>query len=155
LGVIKHSVKNPSGIGTIIHMIINLIFIIFQLRLLNGKESVTLTILLCVMAACFLWCLGILLVALSRTFKKPTELYLYNEKILLDGCTIQAKEIEVILKNGYFRPIIGIKPYGKKIVPINMSFRFSEDEDRGIADLRNWAEKNNVRMVNKSFLYGI
>jgi hypothetical protein len=46
--------------------------------------------------------------ALLNVFKKPTELYLREGTILLNGCTISAAEIKVIKKMGYFRPVIGI-----------------------------------------------
>ncbi|OAB39057.1 hypothetical protein PMSD_03755 [Paenibacillus macquariensis subsp. defensor] len=97
-------------------------------------------------------CLFVLLFALYRTFyKKPTELCLSNEQIILNGNIINSRDIKVIMTQGYFKPLIGILPYRRKIVPLNMAFRYSKDEDKGILDLKSWAEMNNVKMVNKSF----
>lgn len=99
-----------------------------------------------------LLCLVLLLLALYRTFfKKPTELCLSNEQIILNGNIINSKDIKVIMTRGYFKPVIGILPYRRKIVPLDMAFRYSKDEDKGISDLKSWAKMNNVKMINKSF----
>ncbi|MNG34319.1 hypothetical protein D3C84_1207760 [compost metagenome] len=57
----------------------------------------------------------------------------------------------MIMIKGYFKPVIGILPHRRKIVPLDMTFRYSRDEDKGITDLKNWANINNVKMVNKLF----
>lgn len=144
---IKYPVKNPSRIGTIIGMIALISSqSILGLRLWNqrGVFYTSLTVVLL--------CLVLLLLALYRTFfKKPTELCLSNEQIILNGNMINPKDIKVIMTRGYFKPVIGILPYRRKIVPLDMAFRYSKDEDKGISDLKSWAKMNNVKMVNKSF----
>ncbi|WP_339169124.1 hypothetical protein NSQ55_22080 [Paenibacillus sp. FSL H7-0943] len=144
---IKYPVKNPSRIGTIIGMIALISSqSILGLRLWNqrGGFYTSLTVVLL--------CLVLLLLTLYRTFfKKPTELCLSNEQIILNGNMINPKDIKVIMTRGYFKPVIGILPYRRKIVPLDMAFRYSKDEDKGISDLESWAKMNNVKMVNKSF----
>ncbi|WP_248548372.1 hypothetical protein [Paenibacillus odorifer] len=144
---IKYPVKNPSRIGTIIGMIALISSqSILGLRLWNqrGVFYTSLTVVLL--------CLVLLLLTLYRTFfKKPTELCLSNEQIILNGNMINPKDIKVIMTRGYFKPVIGILPYRRKIVPLDMAFRYSKDEDKGISDLESWAKMNNVKMVNKSF----
>ncbi|OMD84960.1 hypothetical protein BSK49_20215 [Paenibacillus odorifer] len=144
---IKYPVKNPSRIGTIIGMIALISSqSILGLRLWNqrGVFYTSLTVVLL--------CLVLLLLALYRTFfKKPTELCLSNEQIILNGNIINSKDIKVIMTRGYFKPVIGILPYRRKIVPLDMAFRYSKDEDKGISDLKSWAKMNNVKMINKSF----
>ncbi|MEK4461916.1 hypothetical protein MHB56_06550 [Paenibacillus sp. FSL H8-0315] len=144
---IKYPVKNPSRIGTIIGMIALISSqSILGLRLWNqrGVFYTSLTVVLL--------CLVLLLLALYRTFfKKPTELCLSNEQIILNKNIINSKDIKVIMTRGYFKPVIGILPYRRKIVPLDMAFRYSKDEDKGISDLKSWAKMNNVKMVNKSF----
>ncbi|WP_115993417.1 hypothetical protein [Cohnella lupini] len=150
MSVIKHSIRNPSGIRTIISMsmialgsIPNLIIVLTEkANLIRISAAVTVS-LVCVLIA---------ILALFRALKKPTEIHLYSGEILLNGRTIQAKEIKAIKHMGYFRPVIGLLPNGKKIVPVHMCFRFSQNEDRGIADIVNWAEANHVKVVNKSFM---
>ncbi|NOU89016.1 hypothetical protein GC102_25180 [Paenibacillus sp. LMG 31460] len=146
---IKHQVKSPSRIRTIIGMIaiicsqsILVVRIWDQMGLLYTSLTVVLLLL----------CLVVLLLALYRIFfKKPTELCLSNDQIILNGIITNSGDIEVILTMGYFKPIIGIVPRGRKIVPFDMAFRYSRDEDRGISDLKSWAKMNNVKMVDKSF----
>jgi hypothetical protein len=150
IDLVKHAVRGPSGKRITISMTLVTLILLFQLfRLWNERESV---ILFAYTIAAFLFCLIVLAVTMYRTFKKPTEMDLDHEEIRVNGRTIHAKEINVILKRGYFRPVIGIKPHGKHLVPIRMCFRFSEDEDEGIADLVKWAETNDVKLVNKSFM---
>ncbi len=144
---IKHPVKSPSRISTIIGMIaIILSQSILVLRSWDQRgvfyASLTAVVL----------CLVVLLLALYRSFfKKQTELCLSSEQIILNGNIINSRDIKVIMTRGYFKPVIGILPYRRKIVPADMAFRYSKDEDRGISDLKSWAKMNNVKMVNKSF----
>ncbi|GIP26304.1 hypothetical protein J23TS9_14340 [Paenibacillus sp. J23TS9] len=144
---IKHPVKSPTRIKTIIGMIIiiltqsNLVFRSWDKR---GIFYASLMVILL--------CLVVLLLALYRTFfKKPTELCLSNELIILNGEIINSRDIKVIMTMGYFKPVIGILPYKRRIVPMDMTFRYLKDEDRGISNLKSWAKMNNVQMVNKSF----
>ncbi|NOU80828.1 hypothetical protein GC101_18360 [Paenibacillus sp. LMG 31459] len=144
---IKYPVKNPSRIGTIIGMIAMISsqsVLVVRLWNQSGVFYTSLTVVL----------LGLvlLLLALYRTFfKKLTELCLSNEQIILNGNIVDSKDIKVIMIRGYFKPVIGILPYRRKIVPLDMAFRYSKDEDKGISDLKSWAKMNNVKMVNKSF----
>ncbi|MEK3672380.1 hypothetical protein [Paenibacillus sp. FSL R10-2771] len=144
---IKYPVKNPSRIGTIIGMIAIISsqsVLVVRLWDQSGVFYTSLTVVL----------LGLvlLLLALYRTFfKKLTELCLSNEQIILNGNIVDSKDIKVIMIRGYFKPVIGILPYRRKIVPLDMAFRYSKDEDKGISDLKSWAKMNNVKMVNKSF----
>jgi hypothetical protein len=146
---IKHTVKSPSSIGTIIGMVILILSQSVTVLSLWNQRSVSyaytsLTVVLI--------CLVVLLLALYRTFlNKPTELCLSNEQITLNGNIINSRDIKVIMTRGYFKPVIGILPYRRKIVPLDMAFRYSKDEDIGISDLKNWAKMNNVKMVNKWF----
>ncbi|OBZ19267.1 hypothetical protein A8L34_07055 [Bacillus sp. FJAT-27264] len=149
LGEIKYPVKSPSDIGTIIGMIALISnHSIFVLRLWDQLGVFyTYASLIAVLI-----CLVVLLLALHRTFfKKPTEVCLSNEQIILNGKTINSRDIKVLMIRGYFKPVIGILPYRRKIVPLDMAFRYSKDEDKGISDLKSWAKVNNVKMVNKSF----
>jgi len=147
LSEIKHLVKNPSRNRTIIGMILIICsqsFLLVRSWDQTGVFFGSLTVV-------FL-CLVILLFALYRTFfKKPTELCLSNDQIILNGIIINSGDIKVIMTRGYFKPDIGILPHRRKIVPLDMAFRYSRDEDRAISDLKSWAEMNNVKMVNKSF----
>ncbi|MGO4500150.1 hypothetical protein AB4114_30210 [Paenibacillus sp. 2RAB27] len=144
---IKYLVKSPPRVGTILGMIAIICSqSILVLRSWDriGVYYASVTVILL--------CLVVLLLALYRTFfKKPTELCLSNDKIILNGVLFTSGDIKVIMTKGYFKPVIGILPHRRKIVPLDMAFRYSRDEDRGIPDLKSWAKMNNVKMVNKSF----
>lgn len=71
---------------------------------------------------------------------------------MVNGHALPAQEIKVIMKMGHFNSVIGIKPKGKKIVPLRLCFRFASNEDQGIMDLKEWAVANNIKMVNKEFM---
>ncbi len=148
LSEIKHPIKSPKRIRTIIGMIAIILsqsILVFRSWDMGNVFYFSLTAILL--------CLVVLLLALYRTFfKKPTELCLSNEQIILNGHMINSSDIKVIMTMGYFKPVIGILPYRRRIVPMDMTFRYLKDDDRGASDLTNWAKMNNVKMVNKSFL---
>ncbi|OAB41106.1 hypothetical protein PBAT_21325 [Paenibacillus antarcticus] len=63
-------------------------------------------------------------------------------------CIIQ---IKIVMVMGYFKPVLGIKPINKINVPFHLCFRFMEEEDKGMKELKNWAEQNQVPFVHKRF----
>ena len=87
-----------------------------------------------------------------RALQKPVELKLEKGRVLLRGRTLPAEDIRVIMLSGYFSPVIGIKPYGKRIVPVPFCYRFPKDEDEGHDDLIKWAKDNEVKLVYKRFI---
>jgi hypothetical protein len=93
-----------------------------------------------------------LIVTVYRMLQKPSELRLDQGKLHVNGRTLRAEDIQVIMKNGYFRPVIGIKPYGKRIVPVPYCLRFAKEVDQGVDDLTKWAEQNGVRVAHKFFM---
>jgi Na+/melibiose symporter-like transporter len=100
----------------------------------------------------FIIVVTVLLVMVYRTLQRPAELRLEKGRILLKGHTLQAEDIRVIMLSGYFSPVIGIKPYGKRIVPVPFCFRFARDEDDSHDDLIKWAKDNEVKLVYKRFI---
>ncbi|WNS44050.1 hypothetical protein [Paenibacillus sp. MMS20-IR301] len=144
---INYPIKNPSRIETIIGMIIIISCHSILLSRLWDQRGI-----FYVLSITVLLCLVLLFLAFYITFfKKPTGLSLSNEQIFLNGNIINPKDIKVIMIRGYFKPVIGILPHKRRIVPLNMAFRYSEDEDKGISNLKSWATMNNVKMVNRSF----
>jgi hypothetical protein len=83
--------------------------------------------------------------------KKATDLQLYPEHLIINGRTISPAEIKMILIRGYFKPVIGILPHGNRIVPVRLTFRFTKDHDQGVSDLKQWAERNHVKIGYKWF----
>ncbi|SFE76735.1 hypothetical protein SAMN05216378_4004 [Paenibacillus catalpae] len=145
----KHTVRNPSGMKNIFAMtVLCSLFLISELR---ANEDNTVLHVLGIVFFCL--CAGVLLWSLFRAMKKPIDLSLQDDAILLNGRAITAEQIEVIMiRRDSVHPIIGIKPRGARIVPIRMCFRYVDKEERGIADIAEWAGKNNVK-VDYSFFF--
>ncbi|MBD2869275.1 hypothetical protein [Paenibacillus arenilitoris] len=92
-----------------------------------------------------------LAIAFRRARMKPFEVVCESGRIVVDGRTVEAKGIDAVLVMGYFRPVIGIKPINKKLVPYELSFRFLEQEDRGIKQMEAWAERHQIQVAHKHF----
>ncbi|GLX68651.1 hypothetical protein MU1_29960 [Paenibacillus glycanilyticus] len=151
--MIVHAIKNPSGRSIIGCMIILSLNSIFQIiNQFNNPIHPVNNFFLSFSSLMLLVYVSVIFIAIFRARKKPTELYLHDERIQLNGLSVDAKDIKVMMIMGYFRPVIGIKPHGKKIVPLKMCFKFPEDEDKGIADLTKWAETNKVKLVKRDFI---
>ncbi len=143
---VTHAVRNPRGIQLIIAMAILSLNFWIMVRRLDEKSGTTDYI---VTWGTFFIVAAVLLVTVYRALQKPVELQLEKGRVLLRGHTLPAEDIRVIMINGYFSPLIGIKPYGKRIVPVPFCFRFVRDQ--GQDDLIKWAKDNGVKLVYKRF----
>ncbi|MEK3877073.1 hypothetical protein [Paenibacillus sp. FSL M7-0420] len=90
-------------------------------------------------------CLFILIYAL----RKEGRLQWGTDSLIIRKERISASGIKVIYIDG---PIVGILPAGKRIVPVNLCFRFTEDTAAGRKRLMNWAEENEIRLKYKKFV---
>ncbi|MGM1048779.1 MAG: hypothetical protein ACQEXX_21905 [Bacillota bacterium] len=77
---------------------------------------------------------------------------LFTTQISPELLTVRSKElkpsdIKEIRVQGYFRPLIGIIPVGKRITPMDFCFRFIEQEDAAIKSLTEWASMHNIKVV--------
>lgn len=146
---VTHAVRNPRGIPLIIGMaVLSFNFWIMVRRLDEDSGAMDYF----VTWGTFFIVVTVLLVTVYRTLQKPTELRLEKGRVLLKGRILQTEDIRVIMLSGYFSPVIGIKPYGKRIVPVPFCFRFAQDEDEGHDDLIKWAKDNGVKLVYKRFI---
>lgn len=146
---VTHAVRNPRGIPLIIGMAVlsfNFWIMVRRLDEDSGAKDYFVT------WGTFFIVVTVLLVTVYRTLQRPTELRLEEGRVLLKGRILQAEDIRVIMLSGYFSPVIGIKPYGKRIVPVPFCFRFAQDEDEGHDDLIKWARDNGVKLVYKRFI---
>ncbi len=146
---VTHLVRNPRDILLIIGMAVLSINSWFMVRRLDEDSG---TLEYSVSWGTFLIVITVLLVTVYRSLQKPTELQLEKGRVLLKGHTLQTKDIRVIMLSGYSSPVIGIKPYGKRIVPLPFCFRFARDQDHGHDDLIKWAKDNEVKLVYKRFI---
>jgi len=95
-------------------------------------------------------CLVVVAVTLYRAFMQATLMRIGERQLVVNGTEIKADEIKEIMVRGYFYPIIGIKPVGKRIVPLKLCFRFLDE--RGLRELADWAERNQVAFSYKHFM---
>lgn len=98
-------------------------------------------------------CLVITLILIHRAFtlKKYFEIQIKQDSIMIAGEMVNAKDIKTIFIKGYFKPLVGIKPINKTLVPFRLCFRFQELEDQGMKDLTAWAEHNQIEVLYKGF----
>ncbi|MRN52671.1 hypothetical protein [Paenibacillus monticola] len=97
-------------------------------------------------------CSMVLLFIIYRVLQEATEIKWGTDNLLIHKKWIAAKDIDSILVDGYFIPMIGIKPKGKRIVPDYLCFRFVEDKDTAMEQLNIWAEANGIRIIYKKFV---
>ncbi|AZN38321.1 hypothetical protein [Paenibacillus albus] len=147
---ITHVIKNPSGLRLITVTAVSSSYFLFNLvRSANEKRGLESIISAAIPLLLYL---SLLIAAWYRARRSPTELTLIGNQILINGVTVDAEQIKVIYKRGYLWPLIGIKPYGARIVPLALCFHFVGDKDQGCSELAQWAARNNVKMVNKPFM---
>jgi hypothetical protein len=85
--------------------------------------------------------------------KKPAQLHIHQSSLELFGRRIDGEAVEAIYSNGYFRPIIGFKRHGKKMIPPMLCFRMknSGEEDECMEALNHWAMKQGITVKYKRF----
>ncbi|MCK9861134.1 hypothetical protein [Paenibacillus sp. ATY16] len=152
---VTHSVKNPTRLKNIIVFSLACLiwlFIIIHYWKDYSSRGKTEFLLMDSNSIIFLVYFVLLLLTVVRALRKPTELSIDENTILVNGYALAAQDIKVIMKMGYFNPVIGIKPKGKRIVPLRLCFSFAANEDQGIMDMKEWAAANNVKMINKDFM---
>ncbi|MGZ9584473.1 hypothetical protein [Paenibacillus marinisediminis] len=94
----------------------------------------------------------VLLIAGLRTLKKPGDIRLGHNTITLMDRIVPVENIDEIIIQGYWKPVVGIRLKGTKILSSNQCCRFLEREDDALKALRQWANLNQVKISNRPFL---
>ncbi|WP_223067732.1 hypothetical protein [Paenibacillus caui] len=144
----KFRIKSATGVESVVVMLIAVIVVGNLLRRTYASDG---DLLFYIFALVLLYCIWMLILALVKVVKKPTELLLGRTSITVNGRTLEASELDEILINGLARRLIGIRPKGRRIVPMKLGFKFAEDEDEAMKELAHWAKMNKVPMVEKKF----
>ncbi|SFJ41981.1 hypothetical protein SAMN02799624_04412 [Paenibacillus sp. UNC496MF] len=147
--VMTLSIKKPARSRTIIGMAV--ICLITPPRLIDSIQDQSDSMRIVPWIVLIVVSATVLLGTFFRAMQQPTAMQLCDGAIRLNGREILAKDIHRIMKAGYFRPVIGIKPYGTWLVPVHLCFRFADDEDRGMATIVKWAEENRVKVARRPF----
>ena len=95
-------------------------------------------------AVCFLAFLFVLYNALRKAGSLKWE----ADTLVVRNRTLSRTEIKAICIDG---PLVGILPAGKVIVPVNLCFRFTEDQEQAMKRLMNWSEDNGIPLKYKRF----
>lgn len=85
----------------------------------------------------------------DRKFHSDHQLEWGTDSLIIRKNRIAASEIKVICIDG---SIVGILPAGKRIVPVHLCFRFTEDPAAAMKRLIIWAEENGIRLKYKKFV---
>lgn len=92
-------------------------------------------------------CLSMIVITIIRMCAKPFTLKIHEDSLFIKDRNLKASDIKEIRVQGYFKPLIGIIPVGRRLTPVNLAFRFfSEEEDRAIKELTEWANNHDVKM---------
>lgn len=137
----KHyAIKTPRLF--IYFILITLQLIILYLFNFGLKSIITIS-LQSLMVICQVVLISAILYRLSL---KPKTIHLLNDSIKIYNKEVSISSIDKIILQGYFVQTIGIKPHHKKLIPSYLVFRFKENEEKHIKELREWAVQNNVEV---------
>ncbi|KOP67362.1 hypothetical protein AMS62_20530 [Bacillus sp. FJAT-18019] len=85
---------------------------------------------------------------LKRILRKNNELVITESTVRLNQVEVPIHRIEKIIIEGYFIQSVGIKLYGRKLISLDLHFRFKENEDINIEELKQWADMNSIQVVS-------
>ncbi|MCM3782756.1 hypothetical protein M3231_07205 [Neobacillus mesonae] len=101
-----------------------------------------------VIAALFLF---ELIFALVHLFIKPQIFQLVNDSIQIGDQTYTSDQIKSIIIEEYYGPHIGIKPKGRRFVPMMNAYRVQnkQEADEAFESLHDWGDKYNVPVLTQ------
>lgn len=139
------SIKAPTSIRTMIGISVPILFLFISARTNTGLPPFLHYFRL-------LWIIASIvafLFVLVNALKKAGKLKWASDTLMIRSRRISGKEIKAIYIDG---PLVGILPEGKRIVPVNLCFRFIEDREENMSRLIKWAESNGIRLNYKRFV---
>ncbi|TVX93809.1 hypothetical protein [Paenibacillus agilis] len=87
-------------------------------------------------------------ILMRRILRKNNKLEIKENTIKINQREIPIQKIEKIIIEGYFVQSIGIKLYGSKLVSIDLHFRFKNNEEIHIEELKQWAKMNRLKVTS-------
>lgn len=147
--IIGYKGKRPTEIRAKVSMTILMLYWIRFMLLVNKFNRLEL-IMASLVIGVSVTIIGIFiyrLVTCSRVFSieiKPEVLQIKNTEI-------EAGKVKKIFIKGYFKPVIAVKPKANLLVPYKYCFCFSDKEDQGIKDLKEWADQHQIEVLLKRF----
>lgn len=142
-------VSAPSGIKLMISMLI-LIAILLG-NIIRGHEERD--FFYYVWIVWLVLCSAIFIISVYRTYlMKPGVMEMAQDGIVINGTVINVEAVKCLLINHDRKPVIGIKPKGRAIVPLKLCFTFAEDQTEGIRQLEIWARERQVKVSKGYFM---
>ncbi len=142
-------VSAPSGVRLMISMLILIAILLGNIMRHHGERDVFYYF-------CIIWsvfCSAVFIISVYRTYvKKPSVMELAQEGIVINGTVINAEAVKCLLINHDSKPVIGIKPKGRAIVPLRLCFTFEEEQVEGIRQLETWAKEKQVKVSEGYFM---
>lgn len=83
--------------------------------------------------------------------KKPAELLLKSQSLKIYDQEIMPQQIDKIIIMGYFFQNVGIKLVNKRGISSLRSFRIYGDGDEVIMNIKEWSERNGVKVERGQF----
>ncbi|OAB38617.1 hypothetical protein PMSD_06270 [Paenibacillus macquariensis subsp. defensor] len=96
----------------------------------------------------FLFSLLHVVMLLKKILRKSNELEITENTIKINHIEIPRQKIEKIIIQGYLVQSIGIKLYERKLVSMDLHFRFKNNEEVNIEELKQWASMNKIKVTS-------
>ena len=143
-------VKRPTGLIHLSYLsFLTCMLTYMTMRGFFVQWSEVTTFVLLGLTALSLYVLG---VTCYRTFMKPFSVRIESEVIVINDKQVDVKQIDEILIQGYWKPVIGIRIKGHRLVQTQFCYRYMEQEDDALKALYQWAHRNHVKVSNRPFI---
>lgn len=84
---------------------------------------------------------------IPRMLRRNSELEITPNKIRINRKEVSKEDIEKIIIDDSFTRSISIKRYGKRLIPMDLHFRFRNKEDTNLEELTAWAGRNGIAVT--------
>lgn len=96
---------------------------------------------------------SVLAITCYRTIKKPFTVRMESDLIVIDDKQVDVNQVDEIVIQGYWRPVIGIRLKGNRMVSAQFCYRYMEEEEsHALKALYEWAHRNHVNINNRPFI---
>ncbi|OAB40376.1 hypothetical protein [Paenibacillus antarcticus] len=138
----KYEIKLPKSRYI---QVISSILITFLLLFVLRKDDFLSVFFAIILISCTLLQVVLLL---KKSLRKSNEFEITENTIKINHIEVPIEKIEKIIIQGYFIQSVGIKLYGRKLISMDLHFRFNNNEDANIEELKQWASINRIKVTS-------
>lgn len=146
-----YRVKRPSLITMLVYIGLLMGFQIFSLSRIYRFSDNKLSLFLTSSVVIFLFICILILIYRLFTIRRYIEIQIKPDSIVIGDTIVEAQSIKTIYIRGYFKPLVGVRPVARLFVPFKCCFSFLEQEDKGMKELTEWAERNQIKVLHRTF----